>query len=87
MTNEYKLKYTGAEIDDKLELVGTLQTELQTIKEQMNSTIRYTAQELTDAQKEQARENIGANSLEVDTDELVDAVLAKLPVYDGEMED
>lgn len=46
MTSEYELKYDGPEIDRRLELAG--------------SSVTYTAQNLTQAQKIQVRENIGA---------------------------
>lgn len=46
MANEYKLSYTAEEIDEKLGTIG--------------NAVLYTAQELTDEQKAQARENIGA---------------------------
>ena len=50
MATEYKLSYTAEEIDEKLS--------------EIDNAVLYIGQELTDTQKEQARENIGAASVE-----------------------
>lgn len=50
MATEFKLSYTASEIDKKLGKV--------------NDTVTYTPQTLTEEQKAQARENIGAGSIE-----------------------
>lgn len=51
MANEFKLSYTAKEINDKLGEIDNLA-----------NTVKITAQALTDEQKAQVRENIGATS-------------------------
>lgn len=49
--------------------------------EALSSAVKFTAQTLTDEQKEQARENIGVGSAY--KAEMVQAVLAALPTWEG----
>lgn len=61
MATEYKLPYTGQEISNKLGKV--------------DEAVRYTSQTLTDAQKSQVRENIGAMGEEAIKNLVVTAIV------------
>ena len=72
ITNAYKSKFTGAEIDEAVERVKN--------GSGSGAAVLYTAQTLTAAQQEQARGNIGAVSLETFNAALgeVEAALAEM---------
>ena len=72
ITNAYKSKFTGAEIDEAVEQIKNGSGN--------GAAVLYTAQTLTAAQQEQARGNIGAVSLETFNTVLgeVDAALAEM---------
>lgn len=74
MATEYKLPYTAAQIEEKLDKIDAMEAD---IKELSGGNVAYdTAQNLTEEQKTQARENIGAVS--ADSTDLTDEEYAAL---------
>lgn len=57
MATEYRLSYSASEVEQKL-------NEIDSIKSDLIETVKCTKQSLTEEQKAQARENIGAVSIE-----------------------
>lgn len=60
-------------VDTVQEMIGDLQDAIEDAQEQATSSVQFTAQSLTDAQKAQARTNIGAGS-EADVSDLKSAI-------------
>lgn len=79
MANETKLTTVGqmksfAERQDARD--DEQEEKIRQLEEQNGSYVMYTAQTLTEAQKAQARKNIGAQSCKSITTEQIDAILA-----------
>ena len=60
MAQEFKLSYTGAEINSKLGRIEDLAAAVSAHEEELKKKVGVTAQTLTEEQKAQARANIGA---------------------------
>lgn len=79
MANETKLTTVGqmksfAERQDARD--DEQEEQIRQLSEENDTFLKYTAQTLTEAQKAQARENIGASSCTAITTEQIDAILA-----------